>query len=247
MSMSNPPEWVNAKQAAGEHRIIHAALFDEEVRPYNERFRAAARVRPGDRVLDIGCGTGQSTREAARAAVGGSVLGVDLSAQAVELARRLSEQEGLRNVTFRQADAQVHRFPPRHFDLCISRFGTMFFADPVAAFANTGTALRPGGRLVILVWQAATATNGPPRSAKPSATRTPFAHSKRLAPVWRLNLPGRVGTIVGLALVPIEGTGQAVSVRDGRDVSSCSRRQIARRSPPVGRGLRNRIVPGRPT
>jgi len=153
MSMSNPPEWVNAKQAAGEHRIIHAALFDEEVRPYNERFRAAARVRPGDRVLDIGCGTGQSTREAARAAVGGSVLGVDLSAQAVELARRLSEQEGLRNVTFRQADAQVHRFPPRHFDLCISRFGTMFFADPVAAFANTGTALRPGGRLVILVWQ----------------------------------------------------------------------------------------------
>ena len=151
--MSSPPEWVNAEQAAGEHRTVHAALFDDEIRPHNERFRAAARVGPGNRVLDIGCGTGQSTREAARAAAGGSALGVDLSAQAVELARQLSEQEGLRNVTYRQADAQVHRFPPRHFDLCISRFGTMFFADPVAAFANIGTALRPGGRLVMLVWQ----------------------------------------------------------------------------------------------
>ncbi len=152
--MSSPPEWVNASQAAGEHRIVHAALFDDEVRPHNERFRAAAQVEPGNRVLDIGCGTGQSTREAARAAVGGSALGVDLSAQAVGLARQLSEQEGLRNVLFLQADAQVHRFSPRHFDLCISRFGTMFFADPVAAFANIGTSLRPGGRLVLLVWQA---------------------------------------------------------------------------------------------
>ena len=152
--MSCPPEWVNAKQAAGEHRIVHAALLDEEIRPHNERFRAAARVAPGDLVLDIGCGTGQSTREAARGATNeGSALGVDLSAQAVELARQLSEQEGLRNVTYLQADAQVHRFPARHFDLCISRFGTMFFADPVAAFANIATALRPGGRLVMLVWQ----------------------------------------------------------------------------------------------
>ena len=151
--MSRPPEWVNARQSAGEHRIIHAALFDDEVRPHNERFRAAAQVGSGNRVLDIGCGTGQSTREAARAASGGSALGVDLSAQAVDLARQLSEREGLRNVTYLQADAQVHRFPPRHFDLCISRFGTMFFADPAAAFSNIGTALRPGGRLVMLVWQ----------------------------------------------------------------------------------------------
>jgi SAM-dependent methyltransferase len=152
--MPNPPEPVNAAQAAGEHRVIHAALFDDEIRPHNERFRAAARVGPGDRVLDVGCGTGQSTREAARAADGGSVLGVDLSAPAVELARQLTEREGLRNVTYLRADAQVHPFPAGHFDLCISRFGTMFFTGPVAAFANIGTALRPGGRLVMLVWQA---------------------------------------------------------------------------------------------
>jgi SAM-dependent methyltransferase len=109
-------------------------------------------------VLDIGCGTGQSTREAAReaarAAAGGSVLGVDLSAPAIELARQLTAREGLSNVSYQRADAQVHPFPAGYFDLCISRFGTMFFADPVAAFANIGTALRPGGRLVMLVWQA---------------------------------------------------------------------------------------------
>jgi SAM-dependent methyltransferase len=152
--MSSPSDPVNAAQAAGEHRVIHAALLDDEIRPHNERFRAAARVGPGARVLDIGCGTGQSTREAARAAVTGTVLGVDLSAPAIELARELTEREGLRNVSYLRADAQVHTFPAGHFDLCISRFGTMFFADPVAAFANIGTALRPGGRLVMLVWQA---------------------------------------------------------------------------------------------
>jgi SAM-dependent methyltransferase len=141
------------QQAAGEHRVTYAELFDAEVRPHNDRFRAAADVRPQDSVLDIGCGTGQSTRDAARAATTGSALGVDLSAPALERARRLTAEEGLRNVTYQQADAQVHEFPPAHFDLCISRFGAMFFTDPVAAFTNIGRALRPGARLVLLAWQ----------------------------------------------------------------------------------------------
>jgi SAM-dependent methyltransferase len=133
----------------------HTDLFDydAELRPHNEHFRAAARVGSRDRVLDIGCGTGQSTREAACAAVAGSAVGVDLSAPMLERARRLSDDQGLSNVTYQQVDAQVHRFPPARFDLCISRFGTMFFADPVAAFTNIGRALRPAGRLVLLVWQ----------------------------------------------------------------------------------------------
>lgn len=83
----------------------------------------------------------------------GSVLGVDVSASVLERARRLGEQAGLRNVSYLQADAQVHRFPPGHFDLCISRFGAMFFTDSVAAFTNIGHALRPGARLVLMVWQ----------------------------------------------------------------------------------------------
>jgi SAM-dependent methyltransferase len=127
--------------------------YDAELRLHNELFRAAARVGSGDRVLDIGCGTGQSTREAARAAVAGSAVGVDLSARMLERARQLSDDQGLPNITYQRADAQVHCFPPAHFDLCISRFGAMFFADPVAAFTNIGRALRPAARLVLLVWQ----------------------------------------------------------------------------------------------
>jgi SAM-dependent methyltransferase len=71
----------------------------------------------------------------------------------IDRARELAQAAGLRNVTFERADAQVHRFPPQQFDLTISRFGTMFFDDPVAAFANIGRALRPAGRLVMMVWQ----------------------------------------------------------------------------------------------
>jgi SAM-dependent methyltransferase len=127
--------------------------YDAELRLHNELFRAAARVGSRDRVLDIGCGTGLSTREAARAAVTGSAVGVDVSAPMLERARKLSADEGLANITFEQADAEVHAFPATGFDLCISRFGTMFFADPVAAFTNIGRALRPEARLVMLVWQ----------------------------------------------------------------------------------------------
>ena len=84
----------------------------------------------------------------------GSALGVDISVPAIERARELAEAQGVRNVTFEQADAQVHRFPRERFDLAISRFGTMFFAEPAAAFTNIGRALRPAGRLVMMVWQA---------------------------------------------------------------------------------------------
>jgi len=84
----------------------------------------------------------------------GSALGVDTSVPAIERARELAEVQGVRNVTFEPADAQVYRFPRERFDLAISRFGTMFFSDPVAAFANIGRALRLAGRLVMMVWQA---------------------------------------------------------------------------------------------
>jgi ubiquinone/menaquinone biosynthesis C-methylase UbiE len=127
--------------------------YDAELRRHNEVLRRAAGVQIDDHVLDIGCGTGQTTRQAARAARAGSALGVDISAPAIERARELARAEGLRNVTFEHANAQVHRFPQARFDLAISRFGTMFFDDPGAAFANLGRALRPAGRLVMMVWQ----------------------------------------------------------------------------------------------
>lgn len=148
----------NAAQVAdwdgpvGEHWAKHADVFETEL-GYGRLLLAAANIDAADRVLDIGCGTGRSTRDAARSAVSGSAHGVDLSARMLEEARRRAAEEGLSNVTFEQADAQLHPFPAARFDLVISRFGTMFFADPVAAFANIGHALRPGARLAMVVWQ----------------------------------------------------------------------------------------------
>ena len=104
-------------------------------------------------VLDIGCGTGKSTRAAGRLAPAGSALGVDLSARMLERARERAAAEGVTNVEFLQADAQVHPFEGGSFDVAISVFGAMFFADPVAAFANVARALRPGGGLGVLAWR----------------------------------------------------------------------------------------------
>jgi SAM-dependent methyltransferase len=127
--------------------------YDAELRRYHRRLLGAVDVRPDDSVLDIGCGTGLTTRDAARRATRGSALGVDVSPKMVARARELSAAEELDNARFEEADAQVHPLPAEQFTLAISRFGTMFFADPVAAFGNIGRALRPGARLVQLVWQ----------------------------------------------------------------------------------------------
>ncbi|MBB5955493.1 SAM-dependent methyltransferase [Saccharothrix tamanrassetensis] len=129
----------------------HAERFEDGVARYHPGFLDAAAIGPAEDVLDVGCGSGRTTRDAARR--GASALGVDLSARMIDLARRLAEREGVRNASFEQADAQVHPFPEAGFDLAVSRHGSMFFGDPVAAFGNVGRALRPGGRLVLLTWQ----------------------------------------------------------------------------------------------
>jgi len=128
--------------------------YDAEVQRHDDVLRRAWGVQPHEHVVDIGCGLGQTTCAAARKAHAGSALGVDISASAVERARELARAQGIGNVAFECADAQVHLFPQERFDLAVSRFGSMFFADPVAAFSNVGQALRPAGRLVMMVWQA---------------------------------------------------------------------------------------------
>jgi SAM-dependent methyltransferase len=128
--------------------------YDAELRLLNKVLRRAYMLRRDDDVLDIGCGTGQTTRQAGRMVPDGSAVGIDRSGGMIVLARELTELEGPHNVTFVHADAQNRSFSPESFDVAISRFGTMFFLDPVAAFANIAHALRPGGRLVMMVWQA---------------------------------------------------------------------------------------------
>jgi SAM-dependent methyltransferase len=128
-------------------------FYDAELSAHHEHLRAAYGVSSGDAVVDIGCGSGLATREAARAAAPGRVIGVDVSERMLERARQLTAAERLDNVRYELGDAQVHSFDPAGFDVAISRFGTMFFSDPAAAFANIAAALRPGARLVLLVWQ----------------------------------------------------------------------------------------------
>ncbi len=137
----------------GAYWAAHADYFDRSVAAYHRRLLDQAAIHTDDRVLDVGCGTGQTTRDAARAASAGSALGVDLSSRMLEHARRRAAEEDLTNATFAQADAQVHAFEPASFDLAISRTSAMFFGDHVAAFRNIGRAIRPDGRMLLLTWQ----------------------------------------------------------------------------------------------
>lgn len=137
----------------GAYWAAHADRFDRAVADFQDRFEAAVSVRPGERVLDVGCGGGLTTRRAARASLDGDVLGVDLSRELLEVARRRADAEGLRHVSFVRGDAQVHAFEADHYDVVLSRTGSMFFGDPVAAFTNLRAATRPGGRMVLLTWQ----------------------------------------------------------------------------------------------
>ncbi|HVL85202.1 MAG TPA: class I SAM-dependent methyltransferase [Pseudonocardia sp.] len=137
----------------GEYWADHAEYFDRAVAAYHRRLLEVATISERDHVLDVGCGTGQTTRDAARAASTGSALGVDLSSRMLAYARRRSTDKGVTNVRFVQADAQIHAFEPGAYDVAISRTGAMFFGDHGAAFRNIGRALRSGGRLALVTWQ----------------------------------------------------------------------------------------------
>lgn len=152
-------EIANAEQAKawdGEEGLRwaeHAERYESAAPRHLERMFHATAIAPTDAVLDVGCGTGGTTRDAARRAPEGSALGIDLSGPMLRRAREQSRAEGLANVTFVHADAQVHPFDESTCDLAISSFGGMFFDDPVAAYTNIGRALRPNGRLALLVWR----------------------------------------------------------------------------------------------
>ena len=166
------PRWVRRADLQEARNIEVADLLLREARPV-----------AGEHVLDIGCGPGATAFPFA-AAVGpsGHVTGADISEPMLGLLRQRIAERGIGNITPLLADAQTHAFAPASFDLLISRFGVMFFADPVAAFRNLIGALRPGGRLCMAVWapladnmhwkipfDIAVARLGPPAPADPRA------------------------------------------------------------------------------
>jgi SAM-dependent methyltransferase len=152
MGRSSESEYWNGQ--AGEHWSRFHQRYDELLGGYGSAAIARADPKPGERFVDVGCGAGATTLEIGRSvSAEGSVLGVDLSGPMLRTARRRARKEGVTNVRFVQADAANYRFESGSIDGVVSRFGIMFFDDPVRAFAHMGRALRPGGRLAIVCWQ----------------------------------------------------------------------------------------------
>jgi SAM-dependent methyltransferase len=138
---------------AGQAWVDEQALLDRMFAPFEALLVQAARETPGGRVLDVGCGTGATSLSVARAlGSAGDCTGVDISAPMITLARDRAAREKVA-VRFVQADVEEHGFAPAAFDLAMSRFGVMFFGDPVRAFAGLRAAVRPGGGLAMLVWR----------------------------------------------------------------------------------------------
>ena len=139
---------------SGERWAANLERLDLMLQDFGDASVAAAAAQPGEHILDIGCGSGTSTFMLAdQVGPTGHVLVVDISQQLLELARAATPKAA--PTEFHLADAATASFPRASFDLLFSRFGVMFFDDPVAAFANMRGALRPDGRVAFVCWRSA--------------------------------------------------------------------------------------------
>ena len=173
---------------AGRTWVAEQTSMDAVLQPVLDGVLARADLQTGQSVLDIGCGTGISSIEAAvRVGTSGRVLGADISPTMLE--RATARARDLSNVQFLKADAAAHTFEQGAFDCLISRFGVMFFSDPVGAFHNIALGLKPGARLTMAAWgqipnnpwftlpaQAAKAVVGAPPAVDPDEPG-PFARN----------------------------------------------------------------------
>jgi len=141
-------------QKAGPTWVANQERLDQQIRPHGELALAALAATAGERVLDIGCGCGDTSLALAEC-VGpsGAVLGVDLSEPMLARARERAAAAGRAQLEFLAADVQAAQLGDARFDAAFSRFGVMFFATPEHAFANVQRALRPGGRLAFVCWR----------------------------------------------------------------------------------------------
>jgi SAM-dependent methyltransferase len=139
--------------SSGQAWVTAQEVLDQAFKPLEDILADAVSAASADSVLDVGCGTGATTLAAARRlGPRGRSVGIDLSEPMLALARTRAEREGL-PAEFIRADAQTHDFPPGGFDIVVSRFGVMFFDDPVRAFANLRRATRDGGQLRLIVFR----------------------------------------------------------------------------------------------
>jgi SAM-dependent methyltransferase len=206
----------------GKHWVAHQERYDAMSEPFTPPLLKAASLAPTHQVLDVGCGCGYTTRAAGRLAPLGRAVGIDLSGPMLERARATAATEGLTNVIFEQGDAQVHPFPTAGVDAVISRFGIMFFADPVAAFANIVRAMRPAGRLVVLCWQELARNPWLTIPASAALARVPlpdFAAPDAPGP-FSLADPDRINAVlVGAGLDQIDLTPVVAPLKLGRDAA----------------------------
>ena len=145
----------------GRNWVTHDAIMEAMLQPLGESVMDTLAPQPGEHVLDIGCGCGHTSLSlAGRVGAEGSVTGIDISAPMLAVASDFAR--GRSSIQFVEADAQTHAFEPGRYDMVFSRFGVMFFEDPVTAFTNIRSALRASGRLAFCCWQ--------PRAVNPFMT-----------------------------------------------------------------------------
>ena len=139
---------------AAETWVAFQQRLDAQLGPLGAKALEKLAPKSGETILDIGCGSGHTTRDLARrVGPSGHVVAVDISKPMLEVAAREAAAAHLRNIELIEADAQTYRFAPASFDALFSRFGIMFFIDPAAAFANLSKALKPGARLAFVCWR----------------------------------------------------------------------------------------------
>ena len=158
--IESSPETLKGEDWAGEMGtkwLANLARFEDMIAPIGEALLKQASFKPGERVLDIGCGGGGTTIAIAQAvAPSGEVLGIDISRDLTTASTERAQDTGIDNIRFICADASTVQLADAPFDRLFSRFGSMFFAEPHSAFANLHSLLRPGARMDLAVW-------GPPR------------------------------------------------------------------------------------
>jgi ubiquinone/menaquinone biosynthesis C-methylase UbiE len=176
-NQANPEQATYWNEIGGPRWVAMQEDLDAELAPFGVAVETALALRAGAHVLDVGCGAGATSLSLAERVRPGEVLGVDISAPL--LARARQRAQGIAGLRFELADAQTFAFEPERFDAVFSRFGVMFFADPVAAFSNLRVALRTTGKLGFVCWRSQEEN---PSFTLPARAAMPFLQERPESP-----------------------------------------------------------------